>query len=375
LAFLLERSAWLRGGEETVSTLSEALVATERATALARAAENDGVLVRAMLNWAGVLTSLGRVEEGLRGIEGLFPLAESAGDLWALFYGLIQAQAERESRGEFALSQRHIDRALALIDQMGDPRLIAHLWHNQAELAYYRGDWDLAHAAIERSLEVVGAHKLEATFPEAQRYSSQLDLVAGEHERADTLAAQPLALAQERHDLQQLRMGYSLIAERDLLAGRAETAPAYLEPLLDRPGLEERQALFILPQYAWALLDLGHEPEAEARALQSCERARARHQHVWLVDGLRVLAMVRLRQARWEDACALLEEAIKLCRAMPYPYAEAKALYVYGQLHAARGEPRQAREHYEAALVICERLGEGLYRPHIQRALAGLAGE
>jgi hypothetical protein len=57
---------------------------------------------------------------------------------------------------------------------------------------------------------------------------------------------------------------------------------------------------------------------------------------------------------------------------MPYPYAEAKALYVYGQLLVAKGEPGPAREQYWAALAICDQLGEGLYRPHIERALAVL---
>jgi hypothetical protein len=60
---------------------------------------------------------------------------------------------------------------------------------------------------------------------------------------------------------------------------------------------------------------------------------------------------------------------------MPYPYAEAKALHVYGQLHAAKGEPALAREKYEAALAILTRLGEWLYRSHVERALAKLDRE
>jgi hypothetical protein len=88
-----------------------------------------------------------------------------------------------------------------------------------------------------------------------------------------------------------------------------------------------------------------------------------------------LLALVRLSQERWEEARVLPEEAIALCRGMPYPYAEAKAPYVYGQLHAAKGEPEQAREQYEAALTICDRLGEGLYRPHIEHALAEVKRE
>jgi tetratricopeptide (TPR) repeat protein len=188
---------------------------------------------------------------------------------------------------------------------------------------------------------------------------------------ADALLAEPLALGRERHDLQALRMAQSLLAERDLLRGRAAAVRADLEPVLDRPGLEEFQVLFVLPQLAWALLELGEEAAAEARAMQSCERAR--QYRLFLVDGLRVLALVRPRQARWEEACALLEEAIVLCQTMPYPYAEAKARYNYGQLYAARGDPEQACAQNERALAICERLGEGLYRPHIEQPLAEIS--
>jgi tetratricopeptide (TPR) repeat protein len=85
-----------------------------------------------------------------------------------------------------------------------------------------------------------------------------------------------------------------------------------------------------------------------------------------------VQAVIATRQGQWHEAQEALEESIRLCRAMPYPYAEAKALYVSGRLHAAQGEPERAREQYQAALAICDRLGEGLYQPHIQHALRAL---
>jgi hypothetical protein len=78
---------------------------------------------------------------------------------------------------------------------------------------------------------------------------------------------------------------------------------------------------------------------------------------------------------RRQEAEAALEETLALCRTLPCPYAEAKALAVYGQLHAARGEPERARERYMAARAICEQLGERLYRPQIERALAELGSE
>jgi hypothetical protein len=83
--------------------------------------------------------------------------------------------------------------------------------------------------------------------------------------------------------------------------------------------------------------------------------------------------LLALRHERWGDVAAALEESLALCRAMPYPYAEAKALSVYGQLYAARGEPERAREQYQAARAILSRLGERLYAERIERALAALA--
>jgi len=370
MANLLQRSGgFFSAGEQATSRLSEALVAAKQAMALARATEHDDVLAQAMMYQAFALLWLGRDEEGLDALEGALPLAEAAGDLWTLAAGLGSAQAGREIRGEFDLSQQLIERGLALSDRVGAPMLVAHLWHNQAELAYYRGDWGLARTAIERSLEIARASELGTNFTEGQLYLSQMHLVAGEQDTADALVAEPLAIAETRRDLQALRMAYSPTAERDLLAGRAEVVRAYLEPLLDHFGLEEHQALFVLPQYAWALLALGVEAEAEATAIQSCERAREHHHHLWLVDGLRVLAMVRTHQHRWEEARALLKESTELCHRMPYPYAQAKALYIHGQLHVAAGDPEQARKKYQEALAICARLGEGLYRPHIEQAL------
>jgi tetratricopeptide (TPR) repeat protein len=376
LAYLLVQWAFNSStGEETASRCTEALAAAERGRERAQAAQDDGVRARALMSQALALTWLGRSEEGLNSFEELLPLAEAAHDLETYRMGLALAGYGRAIRGDFEQGQAHLDRALALSEHASDPFDAAFAWGNQAELAYYRGDWGLARSATERSLQIVRAYDLDARpFGTAsQCLLSLLYLVAGEHEQADALSAEPLAIAKERRDLQQLRIAYGPIAERDLLAGRAAAARAELEPLLERPGLVEPQALHVSPYFAWALLDLGEEAEAAARATQSCQQARDGHYLIHLVDGLRVLAMVRLRQARWEEARALLEEAINLCRAMPYPYAEIKALYIYGQLHTDKGEPEQAREKYQAALAICERLGEGLYRPHIARDLRHLA--
>jgi len=91
-----------------------------------------------------------------------------------------------------------------------------------------------------------------------------------------------------------------------------------------------------------------------------------------LLDILRVRGLLRMEQRRWREAEDAIEHSLALACSMPFPYAEAKALHVCGQLHGAKHEPQQAREKYTRALSICDELGEGLYRPHIEQALTQL---
>jgi tetratricopeptide (TPR) repeat protein len=152
--------------------------------------------------------------------------------------------------------------------------------------------------------------------------------------------------------------------------GTPSAACARLASLLDPPDPQNIAVTWALPLLAWAYGDLGELKRAERLAKQAVVLATKQEQRLALLDALRVSALVAIRTRRWPEAAAALQEAIALARAMHYPYAEAKAHSVYGQLHAARGEPERARERYEAALAICARLGERLYAGHIEQALA-----
>jgi tetratricopeptide (TPR) repeat protein len=115
---------------------------------------------------------------------------------------------------------------------------------------------------------------------------------------------------------------------------------------------------------------VGDYVQAQRVASRAAARAAGEPNRPALVDALRVQAMIATRQGQWQEAAAALDEALSLSRGMPYPYAEAKALYVSGLLHAAREQPQPARERFEAALAILNQLGERLYAEHIERTLA-----
>jgi hypothetical protein len=57
---------------------------------------------------------------------------------------------------------------------------------------------------------------------------------------------------------------------------------------------------------------------------------------------------------------------------MLYPYAEARLLHVYGEMHARKGEPEPARERLEAALAIFRRLGARKDVERVEQVLSAL---
>src|SRR5262249_57096051 len=124
------------------------------------------------------------------------------------------------------------------------------------------------------------------------------------------------------------------------------------------------------PVLAWAHLELG----AEARAADLLSQALAASQtaglQLILVDALRVQALLAVRQGRWQEAERALEEVLARCRAMPCPYAEAKALFVYGLLYRAQGEPERAQRQLTAALAILAELAGRLYAERVEQTLA-----
>jgi tetratricopeptide (TPR) repeat protein len=202
----------------------------------------------------------------------------------------------------------------------------------------------------------------------------ELELAEGLLEQGRSHLEEALALAAPRERIDIEYGAQRALAEHDLIQGRADLARERLETLLERSGGPAIYSMTLLPWLALAYLELGIDGQARDISDQCVMLVRTARVRPYLTDTLRVQAQTLMRQQRWEEAIAALEESITICRAMPHPWAEAKALLVYGQLHEASGEPERARKKYEQALVICNRLGEGLYRPRIEHALAQLDG-
>jgi tetratricopeptide (TPR) repeat protein len=198
---------------------------------------------------------------------------------------------------------------------------------------------------------------------------ARLHLVEGEWAMAARYAEEWLPWAERTGDLPDI---HGLLAERELLEGRPDAALARLTPLLDHPGTAPIELTPLLPLVAWAHLERGEVAAAAEAVARGIAPARAQHHRLALVDALRVQAMIATRQRCWAQAEQALEEGLALARGMPYPYAEARLLYVSGALHAQKGEPEPACERLEEALAIFRRLGARKDVERVEQATAEL---
>jgi tetratricopeptide (TPR) repeat protein len=261
---------------------------------------------------------------------------------------------------------------LAAAEQQGDPALIAYLTVRRGTGAFFSGDWAQARADFERALALCRQTGMSYAAPFPLLDLGRLCLAEGSWEEAVGYLEQSCAIATRSGDLNPLRWAQLELAEHDLVLGRPEAARARLLPLLDRPGQEEGQVIFLLPALAQAQLELGEVEQAAALVGQSVQRARAEGNRRALVNALRVQALVLTRQSAWAAAERAVEEGLALARSMPYPYAEARLLHVYGDLHGRQGHAQAARECLAAALAVFQRLGARKDAECIARAGAGV---
>jgi tetratricopeptide (TPR) repeat protein len=356
---------------------AEALAAAEQAVALAQQASDDRLLYEAQMRWGSALLGRERQGEGMAVLEEVIPKLEATGDLEELRTALFNLAWAYQLWGDFEHARRTNDRAVEIAERVGDLQGIALATLRQAELAFRLGEWRQVRLACDRARSLTqheGGLSYYTGFLLLQL--GILSLAEGQTEAASHTLHQALDLAERVGATRMLLiMVSSVLAEWDLLAGRSETAYARLEALhthSESVRAEEVPRLAMLPRLAQSYAEQGAYEQAEALLTDALTQATALRRRFTVMEVRRTQGLLALRQERWQEAGQALEEALALCQAMHTPYEEAKTRYYFGVLHRAGGKPTEARDCWEAALAILNRLGERLYAAQVEQKLAGL---
>lgn len=347
------------------------LESAERWVDAARETGDVAILARAHGRQGTALSLLGRMEEGIRALEEALILAEKTNDVYAQMFALNDLAASHMWTGALnralVLQRRAVDAA----ERLGYEAEVAFHLCGLSEVLLILGEWKQARFYIDRARAMIGPLvSWFSTYPALN--FGQLCLLEGDEEEAKRHLEMGLDTAQRNQDILGIREGQYFLSQLDLRRGRFASALARLEPLLDRPGLQEATVLYLMPVMAEAQLEMGRVADAEQTVDAAIERSNAQGYRLELPDALRVRGILLERQGRFSDACRTLEESASLAAGMPYPHDEARALLTLGRIHMHQGERAQARARLHEALAIFRRLGARLDAERSEQALAEL---
>jgi tetratricopeptide (TPR) repeat protein len=338
----------------------DALRFAEQCGEMARTIGDVTISAEAGVGRGSNLLMLGRLTEARAELEKTIPLAEAGTNPVALAHALNNAGATYLLAGDLGRCGPYYERALAVGERIGERAWVAFVMANLGKLDFLRGDWHAARQRLERAVEIIRTlgPSWYAAYPVL--YLGQVVLTVGALEEAARLLNEAVLIAEVSEDLHALRLAHSLLAERDLSDGDPVMALRRLDPLLDRPGVEEQDVLAILPVLASARLAAGQLKQAESTASDAITRATSQGFRLFLIDALRVHGEVLATRGCWTEARARLAEALSMAQDVGYPHAEARVHLKWASLAARAGETVQSANHHARAREILQRLGARL---------------
>jgi tetratricopeptide (TPR) repeat protein len=355
----------------------EALEAAQSAMEIVRALGDERLLAQAETMRGTTLGLMGRLGEGRQMLEERLSLAEAANDYWGQLSAAHYLGKLTVPQGDFDTALHYHARALDLAEQLGARSRISAETSNLSEVLFYLGDWALARSHAERAVELARSASSGLTasyfqYADVFRRLGMIRAVMGEWEDALPCLEESIALAEGVPYPEAVRSGQGVLAEQELLQGKADVALERLEPLIERSDPEELGVVRLLPYLAWAYLEMGNDARAEEVVLEGIERARAQGHRLALVELLRVRGMVLAGRRRWDEAEGAFEEAVSVARSIRYPYGEARAHFEWGLMYVGRPDKKQGRDRLEEAAEIFGALGSRPYSVLAQKAIAGL---
>lgn len=294
--------------------------------------------------------------------------AEASGDAEAIYIAHEGMVNVHESQARPAEARAVLEQMLEISQRMGNVGYIGDTLCALGAFSFLLGEWDVARAYLTDARDSV-RHNEFNRLRTRDSVLAILNLLQSNHDASSMIAG----LDDTSGDGGDVWVWTtSALAERDILAGRADAAATRLRATIHRLEAEPGTKCYLLAPLAWAESELGEHAKARATLAEARLTAGALENRMAQVDIERVEALLAMREQRWEAAREAVEQSLAICRGMPYPYAEAKARLIYGDLCATRGAGEEAREHYAQALLICERLDEREYRTRIAEAITKL---
>jgi tetratricopeptide (TPR) repeat protein len=131
-----------------------------------------------------------------------------------------------------------------------------------------------------------------------------------------------------------------------------------------------RYSMHLFASLADLWLVRGDLDKAHACVEQGLELATRTHSQKYVIKGWRLKGDIALRCRQWEEAAHWLRRALALAQTIDNPTQLWRTHVARGQLHAEAHQLELARQAYQTARPVIERLQDNLRDPELRTSLA-----
>jgi class 3 adenylate cyclase/tetratricopeptide (TPR) repeat protein len=355
---------------------AQALLYARQAIEVAEAGDARPVLAAGHYITGHVSTVTGQLDRGQAEFDQALAISRSGGDVFHQSYILTLAGQLRNWRGEYAeaLPLQSEGLAIARAHNLVVPLLMG-LFTGGVTLTG-KGDYDEALARFEEGLILSEKVGNEVYHHRLLNSLGWLLLECGDLDRAIDLNRQGAEGARKRDDHEtianaELNLGDIFLAQGDLTLAQEFLDGVYR--LAHHPATSEwmkwRYSTHLFVSLGELWLARGEPTKAGEFAAQCLEIATRTNSRKYVVKGWRLLGEIAHARCQWDEAAGWLRRALALAQAVGNPTQLWKTHLVMGRLHTEARRPELARQAYQAAREVIERVKASLQDPGLRSSL------
>jgi DNA-binding CsgD family transcriptional regulator len=291
------------------------------------------------------------IERGLEA-ERLAPEASVADRLSAALGVWLKYQ------GDFDGARRWLELTHAAAIAEGDDSSLPYALSHLPQLELWAGNWERALSLAREHLELADQMGQPAQRRQALFNLSSVQAHMGQVEDTRAVAGELLREAQCAEDEWDVSNAVAVLGFLELSLGDAKRAAPLLGRAFElREGLGAKEPVRSYADYAEALVEIGNSDRAAEIVAMLEARARTARRETLLAVALRDKGLVAAARGDLDEGKAALDDAIEHHRQVTVPFDLARTLLAQGQVSRRRGERKGSKALLEEAGAIFHQLG------------------
>ncbi len=362
-------SRWAHDFDRALASARQAIAVGEEADA--KSALAGGLFITGVIH-----SSIGRLDQAKDEYNRALTVSRAGGDVLHQSFSLSYVGLLKNWAGEYAEASGFLSEALPIAREHHLLVPLLNSFFAYGLTLTGQGHYDAALATFEEGLDLSEKVGNEVYHHRLLNGLGWLYIELGDLDRALGLNRQSAEGARKRGDHEVIANAELNLGDIFLANGDLALAQEYLDGvsrLVNDPATSDWQKwrysmhLFVSLGESW--LARGDAAKAQAFVKQCLEIATRTNSRKYLVQGWRLQGEIALARRQWDEAMGVLRQALTIAEAIGNPTQLWRTHLALGRLYGERNEPEFARQSYQRAREVIDRVKASLQNPGLRASL------